>query len=88
MILETTLAFCVVLLSLSVLVGLVGMFRSRDDASRAVVSDLLYFSVVGLLAAFGVLLGSAVVEDAIMAAALLGVLATVSLSRIITRGRR
>ena len=88
MILQATLALSVALLSLSVLVGLVGLSRARDDASRAVVSDLLYFSVVGLLAAFGVLLGSAVVEDAIMAAALLGVLATVSLARIITRGRR
>ena len=88
MILQATLALSVALLSLSVLVGLVGLSRARDDASRAVVSDLLYFSVVGLLAAFGVLLGSAVVEDAIMAAALLGVLATVSLARIITRGHR
>ncbi|WP_312717494.1 monovalent cation/H+ antiporter complex subunit F [Mobilicoccus sp.] len=88
MIIETVLGVCVAILSLAVLVGIVGVFRARDDASRAVVSDLIYFSVVALLAVFGVLLGSAVVEDAIMTASLLGVLATVSLARIITRGRR
>ena len=88
MIIETVLGVCVAILSLAVLVGIVGVFRARDDASRAVVSDLIYFSVVALLAVFGVLLGPAVVEDAIMTASLLGVLATVSLARIITRGRR
>ena len=88
MIIETVLGVCVAILSLAVLVGIVGVFRARDDASRAVVSDLIYFSVVALLAVFGVLLGSAVVEDAIMTTSLLGVLATVSLARIITRGRR
>ncbi|GAB48761.1 monovalent cation/H+ antiporter complex subunit F [Mobilicoccus pelagius] len=88
MIVDLTLAVCVALLTGAVLVGLVGVRTAPDDASRAVVSDLVYFSVVGILAALGVLLGSAVVEDAIMAGALLGVLATVSLARIITRGRR
>lgn len=86
--LTITLGLSVVVLAISVIVGLVGIVRARDDASRALVSDLVYFAAVGVLGVFGALVGSAVVEDAIMIAALLGVLATVSLARIITRGRR
>ena len=88
MIFGTALACCVVLLVLAALIGLASILGSRDDASRAVVNDLVYFSVVAILAVFGVLLDSAVVEVSIMISALLVVLGTVSLSRIITRGRR
>ncbi len=86
--LNVMLVLSVVLLGASVVVGLACVITARDDASRAVVSDLVYFAAVGVLAVFGVLVGSAVVDDAVMIGALLGVLATVSLSRIITRGRR
>ena len=86
--LNVMLVLSVVLLGASVVVGLACVITARDDASRAVVSDLVYFAVVGVLAVFGVLVGSAVVDDAVMIGALLGVLATMSLSRIITRGRR
>ncbi|WP_040156379.1 transporter [Mobilicoccus massiliensis] len=86
--LAVVLSIAVVLLGIAVLAGLVRVATATDDASRAVVGDLVYFSAVGVLAVFGTAVHSAVVDDAVMIAALLGILATVSLSRIITRGRR
>lgn len=78
----------VALLALAVLVGLVRVATATDDASRAVVGDLVFFSAIGMLVLVGMLTGSTVAADAAMIAAILGILATIALSRILTRGRR
>ncbi len=72
----------------AVLVGLILTLRSTDSASRAVAGDLVFFSVVGLLVTLAIVVSSAVILDAAMLAALVGILATIALARIITRGRR
>lgn len=72
----------------AVLVGLVRIATAPDDGSRAIVGDLVFFSAVALLVLFGMLMESAAVVDAALLAALLGILATVALARIITRGHR
>ncbi len=72
----------------AVLVGLVLTLRGTDSASRAVAGDLVFFAVVGLLVTMAIVVSSAVILDAAMLAALLGILATIALARIITRGRR
>lgn len=76
------------LLGAAIAVGLVRIATAPDDASRAVVGDLVFFSAIGILVLLGMLTGSAVVADAAMIAAVLGILATIALSRILTRGRR
>ena len=76
------------LVGVTVLAGLVRIATARDDASRAIVGDLVFFSGVALLVLMGSLKESAAVVDAAMLAAMLGVLATVALARIVTRGRR
>ena len=60
------------------------LFRSE----RAVVGDLVYFAAIGMLASAGLVFHSAVVQDVALLAAFLGILATVALSRILTRGER
>ncbi len=77
-----------VILGAAVLVGLAQVALARDDASRAVVGDLVYFSAIGVMVLYGILAGSAVVLDAAMLASLLGIVATVALARILTRGHR
>lgn len=77
-----------VLLGLAVIVGLLRIATAPDGASRAVVGDLVYFSGIGLLVLLGIRKESEAVVDAAMLASLLGILATIALSRIITRGRR
>lgn len=78
----------IVLLGAAIIIGLVRIATATDGASRAVVGDLVFFSAIGLLVLLGMLKESEAVVDAAMLAALLGILATIALSRIITRGRR
>ncbi|BCR81038.1 monovalent cation/H+ antiporter complex subunit F [Arachnia rubra] len=76
------------LLAMSVLLGLVRVVTAPDSATRAVVGDLVFFSCIGILALFGMLHRSSVSVDAALLAAILGILSTIALARIITRGRR
>ncbi|MFI7580827.1 monovalent cation/H+ antiporter complex subunit F [Kocuria sp. M1N1S27] len=80
--------FGVLVLAASVVVAGVRMFRGPNDANRAIASDLLFFAVVGLIALFGVLAMSPPVFDLVLIATLVGFLATLSLSRALTKGRR
>lgn len=73
---------------LSALLGFVGVLRARDDASRAVLADLFYFSAIAAFVLMGTLLDSAVVFDVAVIASLIGVLGTLALALILTRGRR
>lgn len=76
------------ILGVSILVGLLRIVTATDGASRAVVGDLVFFSAIGVLLVLGMMVDSAAIGDAAMLAALLGILATIALARIITRGRR
>ncbi|MCS6711947.1 transporter [Brachybacterium sp. EF45031] len=76
------------ILGLSILLGLVRVATLRDDASRAVVGDLTFFSAIGILAIVGLQRNSVSSADAVLLASMLGVLATVALARMLTRGQR
>lgn len=76
------------ILALTAVIGVVRLYTARDDASVAAVSDLVYFCGIGIVALGAVLVGSAITMDVLAIGSLLGILATVALSRILTRGRR
>lgn len=76
------------LLACGFVIGIVQVAIAKDEASRAVVGDLVFFIAVGMLVLIGMVKQSAAVVDAALLAALLGVLATIALARILTRGRR
>ncbi|ANS78913.1 Na(+) H(+) antiporter subunit F [Serinicoccus hydrothermalis] len=78
----------VAILLLAAVFGLVRVMTARDDASVAAVSDLIYFCAVGIFLMIGMAAESIVLLDVASLAALVGILATVSLARILTRGRR
>ena len=80
--------FATGVLALAVLLGLIRVVTVQDAASRAVVGDLVFFSCIGILIIQGMLHDSVVAVDAALIASILGILATVALSRILTRGRR
>ncbi len=88
MILTVTTWIVTVILALSVLAGLYRAYSARDGATRTIVADLVFFSCVGILIVHGMLLGSAVSVDLSLIAAILGIVATLALARILTRGRR
>lgn len=76
------------ILLLAAVLGLARVVTARDDASVAAVSDLVYFCAVGIFLTVGIASGSVVLLDVASLAALVGILATVSLARILTRGSR
>ncbi len=78
----------VAVLAAAVLVSLAQIRVSTDAASAAVVGDLIFFSGIGLLVLTSMLRESSSVLEAALLAALLGILSTIALARIITRGRR
>lgn len=78
----------VAILLVAAVLGLVRVMTARDDASVAAVSDLVYFCAVGIFLMVGMASESIVILDVATLAALVGILATVSLARILTRGRR
>lgn len=88
MIVTTAIWMATAILAAAIITGLVRIATAPDGATRAVVGDLVYFSSIGLLVLFGMYRTSEAVVDAVMLASLLGILATIALARIITRGRR
>lgn len=76
------------ILLVAVVIGLGRLYTAKDDASVAAVSDLLYFCAVGIIVMGALTTGSSVTFDVAAIGAMIGILATVALSRILTRGRR
>ena len=79
---------CIAILIVSIVLGLIRALTASESGSRAVVGDLVYFAAVGILAFIGMLVNISIVIDVFFLSSLLGILATVALSRILTRGHR
>ena len=77
-----------VILGVAAVLGLIALLRSESDASRAVMGDLLFFAGIGAFVPIAALTRSAVVFDVALLATMLGILTTLSLGQILTRGRR
>lgn len=76
------------LLAGSIVVGLFQITLGYDGASRAVVGDLVYFAALGLLLLIGLVVQSSAVLLTAFLGSIVGLLATIALARILTRGER
>lgn len=76
------------ILAAAITICMIRVFTTQDEASRAAAGDVIYFAAVGLLIIQGMLHQSAIAVDLALIAALLGILTTIALARIVTRGRR
>lgn len=72
----------------SMVVAAVRAVRGPGDANRAVMADLSYFCAVALFVLFVIRQGSAVALDVVMLGSLIGILSTVALARLLSRGQR
>ena len=81
-------ALTIGMLATAAILGIVRIVTARDDASVAAVSDLVYFCGIGIITMGALLVGSSISMDVISIGSLIGILATVALARILTRGRR
>lgn len=78
----------IALCSVALLVGVVLIFRVKGNVSRAVLSDAAFYPMVGAFLTTAMLRTTAITFDIAMLAGLLGILSTVGLARVISRGRR
>lgn len=78
----------IIVVALVILAVAYRLIVGSDDADRAVASDLLFFAVIGMFAMIGTLVHSTVIFDVVLVATVVGFLASVSLARAITKGRR
>ena len=81
-------AVSTVIVVASMVVAAVRAVRGPGDANRAVMADLGYFCTVALFVLFVIRQGSAVALDVVMLGSLIGVLSTVALARLLSRGQR
>ncbi|GAA1360088.1 transporter [Brevibacterium luteolum] len=79
---------CIALLAASIVIGLVRALTAIDMGSRAIIGDLVYFAAIGILTCIAMLVNLSIILDVIFLSSLLGILATVALARIQTRGHR
>lgn len=86
--LSVLLAVSTVIVAASMLVAAVRAVRGPGDANRAVMADLSYFCALALFVMFVIREGSAVALDVVMLGSLIGVLSTIALARLLSRGRR
>lgn len=76
------------IIAASMVVAVVRAIQGPDDSTRAVMADLTYFCAIALFVIFVIREGSEVALDVVMLGSLLGVLSTVALARLLSRGRR
>lgn len=78
----------VAILTVAAVCGLIRLVTAPDEATSAAVSDLIYFCAIAIFIASAMLRQTSVLFDVASVSALFGILATVALARILTRGRR
>lgn len=86
---ETILIGAIVIMVACVIIGLVAILRDRDELSRAVLADYIFYGAVCLYFVWTIFNDTFIgYEIAILAALVCGAIPTLSMSRIISRGRR
>lgn len=76
------------IIGVAAVLAIIGIVRASNDASAAVLSDLVFFCAIGVFVLVAAIVGSAVVFDVALIATMLGILVTLALAQMLTRGRR
>lgn len=86
---ETILIVCIGIMAACLLIALVSILRSKDELTRAVMADFIFYSMVCIYFVWTIFNDTFIgYEIAILAALVCGAIPTLSMSRIISRGRR
>ena len=86
---ETIISACMIVMAVALLVGLGAVIWTKDELSRAVMADLVFYAMIAIFLVWTLVTDTMVGYDvAILAALVCGVIPTISMARIITRGRR
>lgn len=85
----TVMQACIIVMSVSLLVSLAGVILTKDELSRAVMADVIFYSMIAIFLVWTLWNSSAIgYEIPILAGLVCGVIPTISMARIVSRGRR
>ena len=80
---------CIAVMAGSIMAGIILALRSRDELTRTVLSDLVFYGMLCVYFSWSLLNNAALVYDiAVLGAIAGGVLPTLSMARVISKGRR
>ncbi|WIM71151.1 cation:proton antiporter [Corynebacterium suedekumii] len=86
---EWILAGCIAVMTVALVSGLVLILRTSDFLTRAVLSDLIFYAMLCIFLTWTLTHSTSIgYEVALLAAIAGGVLPTLSMARIISKGRR
>ncbi len=86
---ETIVMACIIIMAACLLVGLGAILVTKDELSRAVLADLVFYAMIAIFLVWTLVRQTMIGYDvAILAALVCGTIPTISMSRIIARGRR
>lgn len=78
---------CLAIIGVCLLANLVLILRS-DDATRGVVADMIFYLMLAGYLVWALLWDTSIVYEVVLLGSLLGLLSTVSVARILSKGRR
>lgn len=85
----TILSVCMIIMAVALLVGLAAVILTKDELSRAVMADLVFYGMIAIYLVWTLMRETMIGYDvAVLAALVCGVIPTISMARIISRGRR
>lgn len=86
---EIVTAIGIGMIAISIVASMILILRTKDFITRAVMSDMIFYSMIAIYLMWCLNNATSIAyEIAFLAAILGGVLPTMSMARIITKGRR
>lgn len=76
------------LIALALMGTLTLMLRTKDDATKAVLGDMIFYCMIACYVVWTIAFDTSIVYEVVTLGALLGLLSTVAVSRILSKGRR
>ena len=85
----TIMQICLIVMAVSLLIALGAVILTKDELSRAVMADVIFYSMITIFLVWTLFNSSDIAyEIPLLAGLVCGVIPTISMARIISRGRR
>ncbi|MBI8999640.1 cation:proton antiporter [Corynebacterium sp. CCM 9185] len=81
-------AVSVVMMTLALLASLALLLKTREDTTRAVLADKVFYTMIAIFVTWTIITPTSISYEIPLLAGLLGILTTVSFSRVLSKGRR
>ncbi|MBN9643757.1 monovalent cation/H+ antiporter complex subunit F [Corynebacterium mendelii] len=76
------------IMGLALIMALVLIIATKNDTSKAVLADAVFYPMVGIYVVWTMMHPSSITYEVVLLAGLLGLLSSVSMARILSKGRR